>query len=283
MTHTCKMAEIEREYDNRALVPEHPAFFSRWTRDSEFVRATLPCSLDLPYGPDPRHRADVFPAANARGTLLFIHGGYWRSLDKSMFSWLAPAYVAAGLNVVMANYRLCPAVKIGDIVDDMVAAANWLMASPSPVGDGRGEGRVVLSGHSAGGHLAAALLATPLERLDFDPARIAGAVCLSGLYEFEPLRRHPFNADFRIEPDEVAGLDLHDKRPTVGAPLVAAVGGDESPEFLRHSQLIAERWAPQVRALHVLPGVHHFSIVDAFAERGQVLHRETLAMLGEAR
>src|SRR5258706_15055636 len=94
---------IEREYNNRELVPDHAAYFARWERDSQFVRETLPGHLDLAYGPDPRHRIDFFPAARARGTLLFLHGGYWRSLDKTMFSWLAAAYVAARVGVALAD------------------------------------------------------------------------------------------------------------------------------------------------------------------------------------
>ena len=289
-------AFVEREYNNRALVPEHPAFFARWERDSAFVRSTLPCTLDLAYGPDPRHRVDWFPAAQARGTLVFIHGGYWRSLDKSMFSWLAASYVPEGLNVAMVNYRLCPAVRIDGIVDDVVAAMNWLLGeaggtspsplgergiSPSPLGEGRGEGgHIVISGHSAGGHLVAALFATPRQRLRFDPALVRGGVALSGLYDFAPLRVHTFNADFQLDEAAVARLDLHDKATTIEAPLVIAAGGDESSEFQRQSRLIAARWAPQARGPHILPGYNHFSIVDAFAERGQVLHRETLELIG---
>ena len=271
---------IEREYNARALVPEHPAIFARWERDSDFVRSTLPCTLDLAYGPDALHRLDWFPAANARGTLVFIHGGYWRSLDKSMFSWLAAAYVAAGMNVAMVNYRLCPAVRIDAIVDDVVAAMNWLLGgSPSPLGEGRGEGqRVVVAGHSAGGHLVGALFATPLARIAFDSSRIAGGVSLSGLFDFAPLRIHSFNADFHLDDAAVARLNLHDKPPTIKAPLVAAVGGAESSEFQRQSRLIAERWAPQAKPL-VLPALNHFTIMDAFAERAQPLHRATLAFL----
>jgi acetyl esterase/lipase len=97
---------VEREYNNRALVPEPPAIFARWSGDSQFVRDTLPCSLDLAYGPDPRHRIDFFPAG-ARGTLVFIHGGYWRPLDKRMFSWRAPAWVAAGMNVALLQLLGC--------------------------------------------------------------------------------------------------------------------------------------------------------------------------------
>src|SRR5204862_1459619 len=147
-------AFVEREYNNRALVPEHPAFFARWERDSEFVRSTLPCTLDLAYGPDPRHRIDFFPAADDRTTLVFIHGGYWRALDKSMFSWLAAAWVAAGVNVAMPNYRFCPGVRIPQIVDDAVAAMNWLLGGPpSPLGGGRGADGVVIACHSAVGRL----------------------------------------------------------------------------------------------------------------------------------
>jgi arylformamidase len=280
MAATLDPAFVEREYNNRALVPEHPAFFARWERDSDFVRSTLPCTLDLPYGPDPRHRVDWFPAANAKATLVFIHGGYWRSLDKSMFSWLAAAYVAAGMNVAMVNYRLCPAVRIGEIVDDVVLAMNWMFpgGAPSPL-EGQGEGPVIVAGHSAGGHLVTALFATPLDRLKFDPARIAGGVSLSGLCDFAPLRIHSFNADFRLDDAAVARLNLYDKATTIKAPLVIAAGGDESSEFQRQSRLIAEKWAPQTRPAILMPAINHFSIVDAFAERSNVLHEATLALV----
>lgn len=267
---------VEREYNNRALVPDHPQFFARWERDSAFVRSTLPCRLDLAYGPDPRHRLDVFPAASPRGTLVFIHGGYWRSLDKDMFSWLAAPFVAAGIGVALPRYRLCPAASIEAIVGDAVAAVNWLFAN-GPA-QGLPMERVVVSGHSAGGHLAAAVFAAPRAALAFDPARIVGGVPMSGVYDFEPLRHFAFNADFRLDPAAVARLDLAGRTPTVRSPLVVAAGADESSEFRRQSQLLAHAWSAQVKALLMLPGVNHFGIVDAFAERGQALHEATLAL-----
>jgi len=271
---------VEREYNNRALVPEHPAFFARWERDSQFVRDTLPCSLDLAYGPDPRHRIDFFPAAAARGTLVFIHGGYWRTLDKRMFSCVAPAWVAAGMNVALFNYRLAPAVGIEDIVEDAIAAMNWLMSSPSPLGEGRGEGsnRVVISGHSAGGHLTAALFATDPSRFTFDTARIAGGVPISAVSDFAPIKLFSFNADFKLDDAAVRRLDLTRKRPTIAAPLVVAAGAAESSEFQRQSRILHEAWAPQSRSLLLLPGLNHFSIVDAFTERGQPLYEQALAL-----
>ncbi len=265
---------VEREYDNRARVPEHGDYFARWERDAAYVRSTLPLERDLAYGPDPRHRADLFPAANARGTLVFIHGGYWRSLDKDMFSWLAAPWVAAGVGVAMPRYRLVPSVSLEAIVDDTLAALNWLFAE-GPA-HGMAMDRVVVSGHSAGGHLAAAVLAAPREALRFDPARIAGAVPISGIYDFEPLRHFSLNEEFRLDPAAVARLDLGSRRPTIAAPTVIAAGAKESGEFLRQSRHLARAWEPQVRAHLELPGHDHYSIVDAFAERGQALHDAAL-------
>ncbi len=267
---------VEREYNNRALVPEHAAFFARWERDSAYVRQTLECETDVAYGPDARHRVDLFPAPHPRGTLVFIHGGYWRSLDKSMFSWLAAPYVAAGIGVAMPNYRLAPAVRIDDIVEDAIAATNWLMLNG--VKHRMATERVVLSGHSAGGHLTAALFATPWSQLHFDPARIVGGVPISGIADFEPIRRFSFNTDFRLDAAAVQRLDLHTRVPTLDAPLVVAVGGSESSEFIRQSRLLADAWRAHVRALLVMPGYNHFSVVDAFAERGQPLHDATLGL-----
>ena len=277
MTSRALTAEfVEREYNNRALVPEHPAIFARWERDSKFVRETLPCTLDLPYGPDARHRVDLFRAADPRGTLVFIHGGYWRSLEKSMFSWLASPWVAAGINVAMPNYRLCPAVRIEDIVDDAIAAMNWLFESA-----GRNDfamQRVVVSGHSAGGHLTAAVFAAPRKRLAFDTARIAGGVPISGIFDFEPMRLFSFNADFGLDAAAVERLAVHKLKPTIPAPLVVAAGIRESSEFRRQSLLLADAWGPQVRSLLMLPDLNHFTVVDAFAERSQPLYEDTLAL-----
>lgn len=269
-------AFLEREYNNRARVPEHPEYFARWERDSRFVRETLPCRLDLPYGPDPRHRWDLFPAANARGTLVFIHGGYWRGLDKGVFSWLAASYVAAGLNVALPNYRLAPSASIEAIVGDVGAAMDWLFAHGAE--HGIVMERVAVSGHSAGGHLVAALFAAPAATRHFDAASIVGGVAISGLYEFEPLLAFSGNDDFRLDAASAARLNLYDKRPTIPAPLVAAVGGAESSEFIRHTRLLAAAW-PTVRETLVLPSLDHFSVVDAFCERGQPLYEATLALV----
>jgi arylformamidase len=268
---------VEREYNNRALVPDHPAYFARWASDSEFVRETLPAHLDLAYGPHERHRIDLYSAGkSARGTLMFIHGGYWRSLDKDMFSWLAASWVAAGVNVAMPRYRLAPEARIDDIVDDIIEATNWLAANGARYG--MPAERLVVSGHSAGGHLTAALFATPRERLRFDPACIAGGVPFSGIFDFEPMLHFGFNADFKLDDAAVKRLSLADRKRTIGAKLVVAAGASESSEFQRQSRVLADAWSPQSGPALLLPGLDHFSIVDSFAERGQPLYEATLAL-----
>lgn len=263
---------VERDYNSRLAVPEHPRFFERWERDSQFVRSTLEAALDIAYGPDPRHRVDLFPASAPRGLLVFIHGGYWRTLDKSFFSWIAPPFVAAGVSVANVNYRLCPQVRIGQIIDDVIAAANGMLASDSK------QKRVVVCGHSAGAHLAAALLCAPRERLSFDPARIAGAVAISGIFDLEPMLHYSANADLRLDAAEARRVSVHDKTPTIAAPLVIAAGELETAGFGRQARLLAQAWASQTRECLILPGLNHFSILDALVERSQLLHSATLAL-----
>ena len=275
MTYTREF--VEKEYNNRALVPHHAEYFARWEKDSNFVRETLPGHLDLAYGPHARQRMDLFSAGkSARGTLIFIHGGYWRSLDKNMFSWLAAAWVAAGVNIAMPNYRLAPEVRIDHIVDDIIAATNWLAADGARYGVPAD--RLVVSGHSAGGHLTAALFAAPRGSLAFDPSCIVGGVPFSGVFDFEPMLHFAFNSDFMLDDAAVKRLSLVDKARTVGAKLVVAAGGNESSEFQRQSRVLAEAWAPQAAPALILPGLDHFSIVDSFAERGQPLYEATLAL-----
>jgi arylformamidase len=260
--------QVEREYNNREAVPEHPQFFARWERDSEYARRTLQARLDIPYGPDPRHRIDLFPAKNERGLLVFIHGGYWRALDKKLHSWIAPPFIAAGITVANVNYRLCPQVDIGSIMEDAVAAVNALFAQ------GIAKDNVVIAGHSAGGHLAAAVFAS--DKLGFDPARIVGGVPISGVFDLTPLPHYSANADLKLDAGSAQRFSLMDAKPVVQAPLVVAAGGSETSEFQRQSRDFAAAWGAQVRECQILPGYNHFSILDALVERGQPLHSATL-------
>ncbi|MGQ2923679.1 alpha/beta hydrolase [Variovorax sp. DAIF25] len=181
-THATPLPESERLYNARLAVPHYPRIFEGWARASAAVRDSAPCRLDMAYGPHPIERLDLFlPAGRPRGTLMYIHGGYRRSLGKSDASHVAPAFTAAGYAVAVVDYALCPAVDVETIVAQVRRAARWLAARhaewEAPAG------RLFACGHSAGGHLAAMLLAT--ERC------VAAAVCVSALYDLRPLLQVP--------------------------------------------------------------------------------------------
>jgi len=154
---------LDRMYNNRLLVPEHAVHFVRWAEDSRQVREQLPCLLDLPYGNSPGETLDIFPASkisvdNASPVLVFIHGGYWRSLDKFDHSFVAPAFTRAGACVVVLNYALCPTVTIPHIAQQTASALMWIWQHIAHYGGD--PKRITVAGHSAGGHLAAMLLAS---------------------------------------------------------------------------------------------------------------------------
>jgi arylformamidase len=248
-------AALEAEYNLRARVPEHVDFLARWAADSAAARRSLPCQLDVRYGAGRLQTLDVFPAANAAAPLLvFVHGGYWRGLDKSDFSYLAPGFVEAGVTFVAVNYDLAPQTSLDDMVVGIQDAMAWIGANARTLG---GDGAAVtLAGHSAGAHLAAMAMTRHA---------VQGAVLLSGVYDLEPVRLAPFiNDDLRLDAESARRNSPIHLKPASATPLVVAVGGEESGEFIRQSGDFAAAWAAS-RAFE-LPGLHHFAAVDALGD-----------------
>jgi arylformamidase len=276
-------AWLEAQYNNRARVPEHPEHFRRWAEASALVRREAPCELELRYGDGPGMTLDVFPCSGATDApvLVFIHGGYWRSLDKSDFSFLAPSFTADGALVVVPNYGLCPAVAMEDIALQLTRAVLWTWRHAARWGgDAR---RIALAGHSAGGHLAAMMLSCRWKEVaDELPAQpVGGALSVSGLFDLEPLRHvASLQGDLRLTPAAVARLSpAFFPRPKAGR-LYATVGLDESEEFLRQNRLIRDTWGPtSVPVCETLPGCNHFSIVENLADPGGRLHDLALRLL----
>jgi len=254
----------EREYNNRAACPDHPEWFARWAAASAAVRLRLAAQLDVRYGSGARQTLDLFPAARPRGALLFIHGGYWRALDKAWHSFIAGPLVGEGIGVAVINYDLCPQVGIARIVAECREAVAWLAREGAR--HGVPVDRLVLAGNSAGGHLAAMMLATDWAAEGVDPRTIAAAVAISGVFDLEPLLQVSFNSDLGLDAAAARALSPVHLTPAVHVPLQLAVGAGETSEFRRQTQLLWERW-PDARPQGstgplVVPDRHHFSIVS---------------------
>lgn len=258
--------DIEKEYDNRGLVPEFPELFDKRDRASAAYRAASPqAELGIKYGPSARQYIDFFPAKNeTAGTplALFIHGGYWRYQDPSSFSHMASSLNAHGVSVGIVGYDLCPQVTIANIIEEIRAACIFMWR--------RRKHRMIVFGHSAGGHLTACMVATDWKTLDASaPADLVPAgLALSAVSELGPLVDLAMNAEFKLDAAEARRVSpLHWKVPT-GRTLDVAVGGAESNAFRWQSRILADGWGERGVATRYeeIPGGNHFTVTDPLAD-----------------
>jgi arylformamidase len=260
--------DYEVEYNNRARVPEHAEIFLRWARDAENYRAdTLKAGraeLGLAYGDTPRQSLDLFfPKAGTSAPLaLFVHGGYWRSLDPSLFSQVARGLNAHGVTVAVAGYDLCPLVTIADIIEQIRRACLFLW-------DRLGR-RMLVFGWSAGGHLTGCMVATdwpsiyPKAPADLVPSGYA----VSGIYDLSPLIKTSMNQDLRLDAEGARRVSPLLWPLPQGRTFESVVGALESSEFRRQSQAVADTWrkAGAQTRFGEIADMNHFSIVDQLAD-----------------
>ena len=287
---------LNAQYNSRARVPDHAQVMARWAQASALARTgAAGARLDVRYGASAGETLDIFPAVQpsarpgaqlgaqpAAPVLVFIHGGYWRSLDKADHSFVAPSFNADGAAVVVPNYALCPAVSIEHITLQMAAVVAWVWRHAASFG--ADPSRIALAGHSAGGHLAAMLLCCRWKEVADDlPAQpLSGALALSGLYDLEPLRHTPMlQADLQLTPSAVARLSPAFFPRPKGTKLHAVVGLDESDEFLRQNTLIRDVWGPTaVPVCQTVPGCNHFTVLNQLADPRSRVHELALRLLG---
>jgi arylformamidase len=267
--------DYEAEYDNSGRVPEYDQIGTRWRAASSEYRAVARAELDQPYGPGERQRYDLFrPERGDGAAVLYIHGGYWQMGDRRLYSFLARGLNESGLDVVIPSYSLCPAVSVPEIIEELrrCLAAVWTATGARPL----------VVGHSAGGHLTAAMLATDWTAVDGVPGDLVRAgVAISGIFDLRPLVGTTINDALGLDPSTArAASPRFWPAPDGNRTLVAVVGGEESNEFRRQSREMAEHWrAADLPGEYVeIPGANHFTVVDELARPQTALFGRVAAL-----
>ena len=275
-------AALDREYDNRRKVIDSPAWLTRFAEESTAARAEMPCRLDVPYGTHPRERLDIFlpECATPAPVHVFIHGGYWHRLDKKDFSYVARAFAPAGVATVVINHALMPTVTMTELVRQCRASITWVYTHAASFGGD--PQRITISGHSAGGHLVAMLLATDWAARAGLPADIVKAGAgISGLYDLEPIRLCYLNDVLSLTSDDVRANSPINLTPKHAAPLLLPLGAREGPEYHRQSEEMAAAWRRHGGRADVrsLEGHDHFSIVWELGLRDSELSHAVRALI----
>lgn len=275
-------AALDSQYNNRARVANVDQIFQQWEQDSETLRQSAPFQVDVPYGSHPREILDIFPASRPDAPVqVFFHGGYWRALEKRLFHFVAAGFIKHDITYVAVNYPLTPQVTMDELIASCQQAIVWLYRNIAQYnGD---PGKIYISGHSAGGHLVAMLLATdwPALAADLPSDPIKGGCAISGLFNLIPIQLSYVNDDVRMDEAIARRNSPVFLPPTSKSSLIVAVGGAESEEYLAQSQDLAATWSPHMPITHlVVPETNHFTILEHLVNPDATLRRIILAQMG---
>lgn len=276
-------AALDSQYNNRAKVRDFEQIMQQWERDSETLRQRTRFHADIPYGSHSREILDIFPASRPGTPVqVFIHGGYWRSLEKGLFHFIAEGFLDHNITYVALNYPLTPQATMDEIVTSCRRAIVWLYRNITHYnGDPH---KIYISGHSAGGHLVAMLMTTDWPQLAADlPADpIKGGCAISGLFNLIPVQLTYVNEDLRLDEAMARRNSPVFLLPTSKSSLIVAVGGAESEEYLAQSQDLLLAWPlHDVSVVPVIvPEANHFSILAHLVNRASTLQRIILVQMG---
>lgn len=272
-----KITNWDDAYTNGANIARGDRWPSAWVVPARDFRDRLSgigrAQLGISYGAKSRNQLDLFlPEGSPKGLVVFVHGGYWMALDNSYWSHLAAGSIAHGYAVAMPSYRLCPDVRIGDIVDEIGAAIARAAAQV--------EGPIMLTGHSAGGHLVSRMVCATTPLPPSVAARIRNVVSISGLHDLRPLMNTGMNETLHIDAAEALSHSPALLGPMSGARIICWAGGGERAEFLRQNALLANIWTGLGAATSAVvePDRHHFNVIDGLADPD---HPLTRVLLGE--
>jgi arylformamidase len=249
-----KSDDIDTAYSNGAFIADAETYPPRWTKEAAEFRAALGARarLDLPYGPKPRQQFDLFlPVGEPKGLLVFVHGGYWMAFGRESWSHLAFGAVSRGWAVSMPSYSLAPSARLSEMTREIARAVDAAAAMV--------QGPVVVTGHSAGGHLSARVGCADIE-LD---AKVSRVVPISPLSDLQPIAATKMNAELRIDPAEVAAESPARLPLRPGCAAHIWVGAQERPSFLWQARLLSEEWDCPWTAC---AGRHHFDVIEDLAD-----------------
>ncbi len=277
-----QIADMNVQYSPRISVPDAEAYLEASAAKSAKVRAQLECECDISFGDTDGQKLDVFPAAAASAPVhIFIHGGYWRALDKDVYSHVAGPLVAAGATAVLVNYDLCPAVRVSDIAAQMQRAVAWVYHNIERYNGDREQ--IHVSGHSAGGHLGGMLIATDWQAYAGLPNDlIKSSVLLSGLFDIRPHRFLDIQADIHLTEEEAEAMSPLLLPAVVRSPVLLPVGEHEPHLFHWQSLAYAAALRQQgVTAAYLSsPSDNHFSITDRLGDGTDPLTKGIIAHMG---
>jgi len=260
-----QISDWDDAYANGPNIPGGERWPAAWVQPAQAYRDELQgkarAKLDLRYGDNARNRFDLFlPAGRPAGLVVFVHGGFWMRLDNSYWSHLARGAVESGYAVAMPSYTLCPNVRLADITGEVAAA---IVEAAAMI-----DGPLLLSGHSAGGHLVTRMISATSPLPEQVRARVRNTVSISGLHDLRPLLNTAMNATLRIDAAEAQTESPALLQPLPGTRVTCWVGGGERPEFIRQNALLANIWiglGAQTCAIEE-PGRHHFNVIDGLAD-----------------
>lgn len=268
------MIDWDDAFANSDYIVGSQALPQQWADDAETMRNALQsqgrAELDQVYGPHDREVYDLLRSVNpAKGTVVFVHGGYWLHFDKSSWSHLAQGCLDNGWDVAVLSYPLAPDARISQMTQAVTRAVTHIA--------GLSKGSIALIGHSAGGHLVSRMMCHGVLRPEVSE-RISRVVSVSGVHHLDPLLGTKMKGPLRLTAAEVAVESPVHLDPLLDIPVTLVVGDQERPEFLRQTRMLAERWAAKgadVRAVYD-PGTHHFNVIASLTDVDGMLTQEVL-------
>ena len=245
---TYSQSELDRQYNNRLQTPNFAFYLERYESASGEVENTIHFEKDIAYGINPRETLDVYPGKDPNApVVVFIHGGYWRSFDKSSFRFVAPLFLPTGVNVICINYPLAPSASMDEIVTSCEKAISWITE--------KYKGKLYLLGHSAGAHLAAMILTRSIG------SKVKGMASLSGIFNLIPIQKSDLNDSLKMDESMAKSISPVMLKPVHPVPIFLAVGAEETDEFKAQTDEMAKTWNGAV-AMEIV-NQNHFSIVDS--------------------